>query len=226
MPLFPPHNPPSVRSHSYTAPRKSAGQLEIDLTSFSIYDRTNTPRSSDVDDSALSVTAAEPVNVQSAVNSRERAAEVDIIQIPRSKGNESFRFEVSRTGGCFNMCSVRSCVFIVCNILVFLACLIVRSRCCPELCSSRLCCWFICSVPFIFITYYQYSSCFFGILGTVQPPTSSNSRPTSLHRAPSLNSELIANALIKKSEFERRKCEITFNDYNLIVLISITACPR
>eukprot|EP01032_Pedospumella_encystans_P008381 gene8381-9956_t len=150
----------SFTSYAYPAPsialpRKSVGQIEIDLTGFSIYDRTNTPRSSDMDDNV------DPSSAKSVVNSTSsgKEAEVDIIKIPRSKGNESFRVEASRTG-------------------------------------------------------------------TLQPPSAANSRPTSIHRAPSLNSELIASALIKKSEFERRKCEITFNDYNLIVHISVTACPR
>lgn len=122
--------------------------------------------------------------------------------------------------GVLNMC----CVFCVLLCGVSLFCLYADVA--LELYCPLLCCRFLCSL----LAQPSFQHCVNPFccpsLGTVHPSTASNSRPTSLHRAPSLNSELIANALIKKSEFERRKCEITFNDYNLIVLISITACPR
>lgn len=89
----------SFTSYAYPAPnialpRKSVGQIEIDLTGFSIYDRTSTPRSSDMDDNV------DPNSAKSVINSTSsgKEAEVDIIKIPRSKGNESFRVEASRTG--------------------------------------------------------------------------------------------------------------------------------
>jgi len=141
------------------------------------------------------------------VNSSAKEAEVDIIKIPRSKGNESFRVEASRTGACLFKYWILFSV-----LLSWLSHISSRSR--TDFSSASICFLLLILADCILHT------------GTLPPPTSANSRPTSIHRAPSLNSELIASALIKKSEFERRKCEITFNDYNLIVLISVAACPR
>jgi len=161
---LPPAPQLNTRSHSFTTSgiagaqqRGSLGAVEIDLTTFSIYDRTGTttPRSADHD----AQVAAAALQLQSSSTDASLPvsdADKDVIKIPRSKGNESFRLDVSRTG-------------------------------------------------------------------TIQPASLTNKAN---NRPPSMNSELMANALIKKSESERRKCEVTFNDYNLIVQIVITPAPK
>ena len=155
-----------TRSRSGTGQRRSLGNglQEIDLNSFSVLDNNNnnrtsgsTPRGSSEQDVASAIYALHTSSNDAAlpIPALSDSDETDIIKIPRSKGNESFRLEMSRTG-------------------------------------------------------------------TLQPAANSSK----VTRTPSLNSELMANALIKKSEHDRRKIDITFNDYNLIVQIVITSCPK
>lgn len=157
------HNTFSFRQSS------TSNAPEFDISAFSVYDKIHTPRSSDGDttpgpSNGLSATSGDAVPASHASVSATSGLDGDVIKIPRSKGNESFRLD--GRAGSFTLGS-----------------------------SER---------------------------------KGDHSRPHSInagHR-PSANTELMANALIKKSEHERRKCEITFNDYNLIVQIVISPCAK
>jgi hypothetical protein len=127
----------------------------------------NSPRSSDSEAAGTSTTTVVAADSFSTITTTAAASvpvqDSDVIMIPRSKGNESFRLDGHRA---------------------------------PS----------------------------FTIGADRKLDIKHSSQP---QKPPSMNSELLANALLKKTnEVERRKMEVTFNEYNLIVQIVIGAITK
>lgn len=165
--------------------RHSGGRKgELDLSHLSVYDRVQSPRSTDSDPQTGAGAGAgagaggtdvhdsprlgfasqhSSTSLAAAVTTATAAADTnDIIKIPRSKGNESFRLDGRQ--GSFTLGTDRKI----------------------DLKST-----------------------------------------SSVNKHPSMNSEHLANALLRKTvEVEKRKMEVTFNDYNLIVQIVVSAVPK
>jgi hypothetical protein len=148
---------------------------DLDLSNLNFYDRLNSPRSSDCETpvagtsntaagtDVLSVPASVSVSASAGANATAMM-DSDVIKIPRSKGNESFRLDGHRAPS-FTLGS-----------------------------------------------------------GDRKLDLKHSSLP---HKPPSINSELLTNALLRRTnEVERRRMEVTFNEYNLIVQIVISAVAK